>query len=199
MRDIELNEEMELTERALAAKQKLDAERLSLSFVEHLNEHQLYQSLWKGDEDGRVLMMVGTPAEDLAGEYDKDMFEITQEIYKLGLEKYEERQNEIDEFMSNLEEGHSEVQQMGHKIIEEFIQYKDSVFEELSACFKFVELRVMRGDDEETEESVEIADKIDKLNMEFEDMVNNVWQQLMSHELHLHETTEVNISGLAYI
>lgn len=159
--------------------------------MEHLNEHQLYESLWKGDDDGRILMMVGSPADDLAEEYDKDIFELTQEIYKLGLKKYEERQLEIEEFTKSMEEGHLEVQEMGHKILEDFQQYKENIFEEAVKCHKFLEARSLKGEEGETEESIEYSDKLDRLAVQFDDMVNNVWQQLMSQELHLHETTEV--------
>lgn len=191
LREIIGNEEMEIQERTLKAKMEFDAERLSSSFVEFLNEHQLYESLWKGDDDGRVLMLVGSAADDLAEEYDKDMFEITQEIYKLGLERYEERKEEIDEFMSNMEEGHLEVQKMGQKILEEFISYKDKVFEDAYTCHALLEARALRGEEEETDEVVATIDKLEKITMEFDDAVNNVWQQLMCQELHLHETTEV--------
>ncbi|GBP04626.1 Dynein regulatory complex subunit 3 [Eumeta japonica] len=85
LRVIEADQEIELRARAQLAKEKQDAERLSLSFVEHLNEHQLYKSLWKGDEDGHTYDG-GFPADDLAEEYDRDIFELTQEIYKLGLQ-----------------------------------------------------------------------------------------------------------------
>uniref|UniRef100_A0A1A9ZVT4 Dynein axonemal assembly factor 1 homolog n=1 Tax=Glossina pallidipes TaxID=7398 RepID=A0A1A9ZVT4_GLOPL len=190
LREIETNEEMEILERAQRAKKERDAERLSSSFVEHLNENQLFETLWKGDEDAHILMMVGVAAEDLADEYGKDMFAITQEIYKLGLEKFEERQMEIDEFMTNLEEGHLEVQQMGQQILEEFIQYKERTFEQAGAIHKWIETRALHGEEEETEESQMFNDKLDKITFDFDNMVNNVWQQLMSQELHLHETTE---------
>uniref|UniRef100_A0A1B0BLR1 Dynein axonemal assembly factor 1 homolog n=1 Tax=Glossina palpalis gambiensis TaxID=67801 RepID=A0A1B0BLR1_9MUSC len=190
LREIETNEEMEILERAQRAKKERDAERLSSSFVEHLNENQLFETLWKGDEDAHILMMVGVAAEDLADEYGKDIFAITQELYKLGLEKFEERQMEIDEFMTNLEEGHLEVQKMGQQILEEFIQYKEKAFEQAGAIHKWIETRALRGEEDETEESQLFNDKLDKITFDFDNMVNNVWQQLMSQELHLHETTE---------
>ncbi|KAM7352445.1 tbCMF46 isoform 2-T2 [Cochliomyia hominivorax] len=193
LREIESNEEIELQSRAQRAKEEQDAERLSSSFVEHLNEHQLFESLWKGDDDGHILMMVGSAADDLAEEYDKDIFELTQEIYKLGLQKFEERQLEIEEFTTCMEEGHLEVQQMGHKILEEFQQYKDNIFEEAIVCHKFLEARIIRGEEIETEESIEYSDKLDRLTLQFDDMVNKVWQELMRQELHLHETTEETI------
>ncbi|XP_061387278.1 dynein regulatory complex subunit 3 [Musca vetustissima] len=190
LREIETNEEMELQARSQKLKEEEDAKRLSLSFVEHLNGHQLYQSLWNGDEDGRILMMAGEAAIDLAEEYDNDMFELTQQIYKLGLEKYEERQRELEQFQSSIKQGHLEVQQTGHKILEEFLLYKDNLFEDAISCHKYIEARQARGDDDESEEVIMQKDRLDRLTMQFDDAVNSVWQQLMSQELHLHEATE---------
>ena len=183
---------MELQDRAQKAKEKEDAERLSFSFVEHLNEHQLYESLWRGDEDGRILMMVGSVAEDIAEEYDKGIFELTQEIYKLGLQKFEERKIEIEQFTASMEEGHLEIQKMGHQILDEFLQYKEKVFEEAILSHKFLENRNLRGEEVETNESVQHSDKLDRIAAEFDDVVTDIWHKLMAQELHLHETTEVS-------
>ena len=192
LREIQANEEMELQERAQKAKEKEDAERLSFSFVEHLNEHQLYESLWRGDEDGRILMMVGSVAEDIAEEYDKGIFELTQEIYKLGLQKFEERKIEIEQFNASMEEGHLEIQKMGHQILEEFLQYKEKIFEEAIVSHTFLENRYIRGEEVETNESAQHSDKLDRIAAEFDDMITDIWHKLMAQELHLHETTEVS-------
>ncbi|XP_058984362.1 dynein regulatory complex subunit 3 isoform X2 [Musca domestica] len=193
LREIETNEEMELQARSQKLREEENAKRLSVSFVEHLNEHQLYESLWNGDEDGRILMMIGEAANDLAEEYGNDIFELTQEIYKLGLEKYDERQREIDKFHQSIEQGHLEIQQMGHKILEDFSKYKDTLFEEAISCHRIIEARLMRGDDAENEEVIKQRDTLDRITTQFDDTVNNVWQQLMSQELQLHEATEPNI------
>lgn len=116
--------------------------------MEHLNAHQLFESLWKGDEDGRVLLMVGSVADELVEEYDKDMFEITQEIFKCGLEKYEERKLEIEEFLENLEEGQKEIQLMGQKIVEDFLRFKTKLFDEATDVLRRLEIRTINGEDE---------------------------------------------------
>lgn len=191
LREIETNEEKELQVRSQKLKEEKDAKRLSMSFVEHLNEHQLFESLWKSDEDGRILLMVGEVADDLTEEYDNEIFELTQQIYKLGLEKYEERQLEIEQFQSSINKGHLEVQQMGHKILEDFLQQKEHLFDEAIICHKFLEERIIRGEDQDGEECTHYREKLDNISVQLDDMVNNAWQQLMSQELHLHEATEV--------
>ena len=81
-------------------------------------------------------------------EYDKDMFEITQEIYKIGLERFEERQVEIDEFLENLEEGQRDIQTMGQNIIEEFLRFKVKLFDDATEVLKKLEVRTLNGEDE---------------------------------------------------
>ncbi|XP_011190227.1 dynein regulatory complex subunit 3 isoform X1 [Zeugodacus cucurbitae] len=190
LREIEANEEKEILARAAKAKEEYDEKRLASSFVEYLNEHQLYESLWKGDEDGYALLRIGQPATDLAEEYDNDMYDVTQEIYKYGLERFEERELEINEFKENLEEGQLLIQQMGQEVIEEFLRHKELVFERATAVLKALELRTLHGEDEESPESLELVDQFDKITMQFDDTINDVWQQLMSQELHLHESIE---------
>ncbi|XP_067621612.1 dynein regulatory complex subunit 3 isoform X2 [Eurosta solidaginis] len=190
LREIETNEEKEILERSAEAKEEFDAQRLASSFVEHLNEHQLYESLWKGDEDGHALLMIGQVATDLAEEYDHDIYDVTQEIYKFGLECFEEREKEINEFKESLEEGQTQIQKMGHNVIEEFLRQKELIFERASAVLKALELRTLRGEEEDSPESLVLLDLFDKITMEFDDTINDVWQQLMSQELHLHESIE---------
>uniref|UniRef100_A0A1I8Q7I6 Dynein axonemal assembly factor 1 homolog n=1 Tax=Stomoxys calcitrans TaxID=35570 RepID=A0A1I8Q7I6_STOCA len=193
LREIETNEEMELQVRSQKLKEEQDAEQLSLSFVEHLNEHQLFESLWIDDEDGRILMLVGEAANNLAEEYDNDIFELTQEIYKLGLKKYEERQREIELFQRSISQGHLEVQQTGHKILEDFMIQKNMLFDEAIACHKYLEKSSIQVDTIDDKEAAQYVDKLENISMQFDDMVNSVWQQLMSQELHLHEATENTI------
>lgn len=193
MREIEANEEKEIIARAAKAKEEYDEKRLASSFVEYLNEHQLYESLWKGDEDGYALLKIGQPATDLAEEYDNDIYGVTQEIYKYGLERYEERELEINEFKENLEEGQLQIQQMGQDVIEDFLRHKERIFERATAVLKSLELRTLHGEDEESPESLEMMEQFDKITMQFDDIINEVWQQLMSQELHLHESIEVRI------
>ncbi|XP_054743337.1 dynein regulatory complex subunit 3 [Anastrepha obliqua] len=190
LREIEANEEKEILARAAKAKEEYDEQRLASSFVEYLNEHQLYESLWKGDEDGHALLQIGQAATDLADEYDNDIYDVTQEIYKYGLERYEERELEINEFKENLEEGQKLIQQMGQDVIEGFLHHKDRVFDRASAILKALELRTVRGEDEESPESLELLEQFDKITMQFDDTINEIWQQLMSQELHLHESIE---------
>ncbi|XP_030376687.1 dynein regulatory complex subunit 3 [Scaptodrosophila lebanonensis] len=190
VREIEDKQEKDIQARELQAREKAEAERLSSSFVEHLDGHQLYESLWKGDEDGRVLMLVGSQAHELAEEYDKDMFELTQEIYKLGLDSFGERDEEVRDFMANLKDGQAELQVMGQKVIEGFLAYKENVFEEARITLRQLESNMLEGEDEDSPENVKLSETMEKINFHFDETMNTMWQTLMEQELHLHEAVE---------
>lgn len=55
----------EVKERERIAKELADEERLSSSFVEFLNENQLFDSFWENDKDGAVLRSTGEDVQNL--------------------------------------------------------------------------------------------------------------------------------------
>ncbi|KAH8393167.1 hypothetical protein KR200_008090 [Drosophila serrata] len=182
LREIEDKQEREIQGLATEEREMAEAERLASSFVEHLDGHQLYESLWRDDNNGRILMLVGTPAQELTEEYTKDVHELTQQIYRLGLERFGERDAEIRDFNTNLYEGQEELQSQGQKQIEEFLQYKEQTFDEMRLKWRDLD---QRDDDLE-----EVSAQLDALTGQFEDALNEMWQSLMAQELHLHEAVE---------
>ncbi|XP_002003083.3 dynein regulatory complex subunit 3 isoform X1 [Drosophila mojavensis] len=185
LREIEAKQEKEIHDRETEARELAEAERLASSFVEHLDRQQLYETMWRGDDDGRVLMLIGAPAQELAEDYEKDVYELTQKIYKLGLERFNERDADIKDFLSCLEEGRQEFQCLGQKHIEEFMQYRDKTFEEAS-----VTLRELETCEENGPEHVQLCEAMDTTNAQFDDALNELWHNLMAQELHLHEAIE---------
>lgn len=139
LREIYTAEEDEIEYRAKKAKAKEDEERLSSSFVEWLNEHQLFESLWEGDVDGAALCQIGEEADELVKEYRNDTFAITQEVYKIGLLRYEERQNEVELFEKSLKMGKEVIQSAGHKVVNAFLEYKTGVFRKAAALYRNIE------------------------------------------------------------
>ncbi|KAH8333467.1 hypothetical protein KR059_000142 [Drosophila kikkawai] len=182
LREIEDKQEREIQGLATEEREMAEAERLASSFVEHLDGHQLYESLWRDDNNGRILMLVGTQAQELAEEYSKDVHELTQKIYRLGLERFGERDDEIRDFNANLYEGQEELQSQGQTQIEEFLQYKERTFDEMRLKWRDLD---QRDDDLE-----ELSAQLDTLTGQFEDALNEMWQSLMAQELHLHEAVE---------
>lgn len=66
MEEAQLNE---VNERERIARELADENRLSSSFVELLNEHQLFDSFFVDDADGKLLQSTGEEAVNLAKEY----------------------------------------------------------------------------------------------------------------------------------
>ncbi|EDW77994.1 uncharacterized protein Dwil_GK24778 [Drosophila willistoni] len=185
LREIEDKQEREIESLETEAREQAEAERLASSFVEHLDRHQLYESLWRNDNNGRILMLIGSPAQELAEEYENDVYELTQEIYKLGLARFGERDEEVRDFNSNLHEGQQELQSLGQSQIEEFLQYKEKIFDQARSKWKEVE-KCEVG----TMEYIKLLNEFESLKSVFEDALNEMWQSLMSQELHLHEAVE---------
>lgn len=186
LRDIEGRQEKEIQARETAAREHAEAERLASSFVEHLDGDQLYESMWNGDENGKILMLIGASALELTEEYEKDVRELTQRIYKLGLERFNEREEEVKAFMGSLEEGQEHYQSLGQQKIEDFLQYRDKTFEEATVI-----LRKMEQSEENSQENLELCEEMDATSEKFDDALNDMWQELMTQELHLHEAVEV--------
>lgn len=57
---MEEKEKTEIRERERRAKERQDEIRLSECFVEHLNDHQLFESLFEDDPEGDALMSIDT-------------------------------------------------------------------------------------------------------------------------------------------
>lgn len=78
--------------------------KLLPTFVENLDKHQFFQSLFENDTDGDILRMIDTiTVEELNQQYQNDLFQLTQKIYNIGLIKYEQRLNEIQKYEKFIE------------------------------------------------------------------------------------------------
>lgn len=160
-------EKDEIYEREKISKEIKDEIRLSECFVEHLNENQLFDSLFVGDNDGRALLMIGQDAIDLVNEYRTESFALTQRIYLLGLEKHEERFKEIKEFENAVDEAKAETQVFGQKVVDEFLRDKFCIFE--------------KAKDKESNPDI---------SREFNEIVDKTWTCLMESEIQLFERIE---------
>ena len=65
LRHLEEAELEEISKREKMAQEAAEEKRLTLCFVENLNGHQLFDSLFVDDESGRALLNAGSDAEEL--------------------------------------------------------------------------------------------------------------------------------------
>lgn len=163
LREIYTAEEDEIEYRAKKAKAKEDEERLSSSFVEWLNEHQLFENLWEGDGDGAALCQIGEEADELVKEYKNDTFALTQEIYKIGLLRFEERHEEVDLFEKSVNQGKALIQIVGQKLVNAFLDYKGGVFRKAAVLYKNIErASLVEGKDQYS--SVEVKEWVESVS-----------------------------------
>ncbi|XP_055377347.1 dynein regulatory complex subunit 3 [Condylostylus longicornis] len=187
---IETNESDELILIAKKEKDIADEIRLSKCFVEFLNERQLFNSLWDNDEEAIELRTINPDAIELINNYNEDLFKITQEIYKIGVEKYDERKEEIETFEKYLKEGQESSQRKSISSTEDFLEESEDTFNNARALFIEIEKYLEQGLDENSNQIVETKTKIDELYNSFKNKLDNLWEILMGHEVNLYEAIE---------
>lgn len=187
LREIYTEEEDEIEFRAKKAKAKEDEERLSSSFVEWLNEHQLFENLWDGDEDGAALCQIGDEADELVKEYRNDTYNLTQEIYKMGLLRFEERKQEIELFEKSVKIGKEVIQKAGQKLVNNFLDYKVGVFRKAMATYRNIErANLVEGKDQFN--SVEVKAWVDNVRF-FQNILNKFYNYITFFPRLIHFST----------
>ncbi|XP_055597477.1 dynein regulatory complex subunit 3 [Uranotaenia lowii] len=189
LQDIFEQEKNEIQERERTAREKADEIYLSSSFVEYLNAHQLFDSLFEDDPDGSALMAIGEDALELKTEYQTEAYTFTQQMLKIGLEQYERRQSEIKHYNSCINAERLKAQKQGQDIINNFLE----VFERLSSNIKdFVASLSFKPIQPRCSFS-EVPLNLDEINVakdEFESLFEDTWHSLMTIEMQLFERTE---------
>ncbi|XP_053662638.1 dynein regulatory complex subunit 3 [Anopheles marshallii] len=187
--DILEHERVEIIERTNAAKERDDEIRLSKSFVEHLNSHQLFESLFQGDPEGAALLSIGAEAVDLKNDYRNEAYSFTQNIYKMGLEQQDKRQAEIELYNRCIRDERKKAQLIGQTIINNFLEsYKNlyKLAKEIVAGLKGRDLN-SKSYNAETEK---LLDELNLCKSGFNSLFEDSWHTLMGIEMQLFERTE---------
>ncbi|XP_058455415.1 dynein regulatory complex subunit 3-like [Malaya genurostris] len=191
--DILEHEKTEIIERERIIKEKSDELYLSRSFVEHLNGHQLFESLFKDDSDGEALMAIGEEALELKNEYMSEAYNLTQQIYKIGLEQYERRQKEIQLYNSCIEAERKKAQKLGQDIINHFLNVYNRLCPKVKEIVTGLEQHSSKQSDMNVATSNEynpMTEELDVAKDEFNSVFEDSWHTLMNIEMQLFERTE---------
>ncbi|EDS39244.1 leucine-rich repeat-containing protein 48 [Culex quinquefasciatus] len=192
IQDILELEKYEIVERERSAKEKADEVYLSKSFVEHLNGHQLFSSLFTGDPDGEALLAIGNDALELKNEYQAEAYGFTQKIYKIGLEQYERRQEELKLYNSCIDSERKKAQKLGQDIINHFLE----VYNRLCPRVKQIVISMDRDALKHVESLSAhhalqpLLDELELAKDEFNSVFEDSWHTLMNIEMQLFERTE---------
>ncbi|XP_063919668.1 dynein regulatory complex subunit 3-like isoform X1 [Zophobas morio] len=181
LRQLLESEEREREARMQIDKEIADAALHASSFVEYLNTHHLFDSLFLNDDDGKHLLLI-EDAKDFYDEYEEQFLALCMQIFENGQEQYRLRTDEIDQFMKCVEDAQTSNQQESIKHMEVFIEQKAEVF------YKIKGIQKLLNNNEITYE--EFIDKCDVLVLEYDKLLHDIWKALMKLELELYEQME---------
>ncbi|XP_063708940.1 dynein regulatory complex subunit 3-like [Culicoides brevitarsis] len=193
LRDLEETEKTEIADRKRRAKEKEDETRLSECFVEYLNGHQLFDSLFEDDPEGDALMSIETEVNELKKDYRDEAFRITQQVYKIGLEQHERRQKQIQLFMEAVKDGQITAQKKGISLIDTFLDQKKEIFRRVQNLI----------DNSTTQENFVISPETEiafvQIGDAFNEKVVKLKKDLMSIEIQLYERVEEANSNFEHV
>ncbi|EEB15824.1 protein phosphatases pp1 regulatory subunit, putative [Pediculus humanus corporis] len=171
--------------KAIFKKKKREEEQEILNseaFVEYIGNNHFFKSLFENDTDCQALLQMGDFSSGFYEEYQKNFEEIANELVALGLQQLELRKEEIARFEKHVGDAKRRLYEESRKIIENFIEQKNSIFEQLK--------EVLNNEDDEDDVANETSVSIQLLNENFKDLCHKTWTVLMSKELNLFERTE---------
>lgn len=184
LRELEELEKDEITLREKVTKEKDDEIQLSDSFVEFLNEHQLFQSFFVNDKNTAALLLIGDETKELIESYRSESYQMTQQIFELGLERNSHRMVELKLFESCVDDAKLIAQKSGQEVVENFLEKKSEIFAETRKLF--AQFPVNNQEDLPPE----FVEKQQDLNLTFIELLDGTWKTLMEIELNLFERVE---------
>ncbi|KAL6444746.1 hypothetical protein ACFW04_002067 [Cataglyphis niger] len=113
--NLEENEAKVQTELTLQQKFNDRLALLSASYVEYLDEDNLFQQMFSSDEAGRMLSTINDDTQNAFEEYKKSFSAICHELYELGLQEHDKRIEEIRLFELVVNEGKENNQNVARK------------------------------------------------------------------------------------
>ncbi|KAJ6649517.1 Dynein regulatory complex subunit 3 [Pseudolycoriella hygida] len=191
---IEEDQSEEIKERLRVEQVLADQIRLSSCFVEFLNEHQLFESMFLSDENGKILRLIGDEAEELINDYKKEIFELTQQIYTTGLQKHESRLQEIELFQQKVNATKKKTQKEGIEIVEKFLESTKVIFDEVKVI-----LSQLNNDDVSVDDENGAINEYDTIRSSFHFLADKLWHNLMASEMKLFECIETAISDFKQV
>ncbi|XP_032677212.1 dynein regulatory complex subunit 3-like isoform X2 [Odontomachus brunneus] len=175
-------EENETKKQAEVSLRREFEEKLGLliaSYVEHLDGDDLFQQMFASDENGKTLSMVTEETQDIFEKYRESFSAICNELCELGLQEHNKRNEEMALYEAAVNEGEENMQNESRKIVDEVLERKTVIFANIKDAVEA--LMEAEGDTAD-----KIAKKTKQFFNEFNDLVQNARNQLMSKELILH-------------
>ncbi|XP_076657894.1 dynein regulatory complex subunit 3 [Halictus rubicundus] len=177
-------EETEVKEtEELSAQQEYEKKLafLTTAYVEHLDGDYLFRQMFADDTEGKGLTMVTEDTQNVYAEYEKSFIVLCQEFCEFGLEEHQKRIDEINLFITAVNNGKKSSQDQGRLIVNDIITKKTELLLSIKPLLSKLH------DDVDNVILEEITEKVQDLADDFNDLVTEGWSNLMSLEMDLHE------------
>ncbi|XP_014483563.1 PREDICTED: leucine-rich repeat-containing protein 48-like [Dinoponera quadriceps] len=156
---------------------------LTASYVEYLDKDYLFQEMFVSDKDGKVLNRITKETQEIFEKYRESFSAICNELCELGLQEHKKRTEVILPFEVAVNESEENMQDESRKIVDEMLERKIVIFADIKDA---VEALI----EAEGDAAGEIAEKTKRLFNEFNYLLQNTRNRLMSKELVLHKQLE---------
>nr|CAI5846270.1 unnamed protein product [Callosobruchus analis] len=166
----------------LIEKEKADAELHSVSFVEYLNSRHLFDSMFADDVEGKALLEIGEDVQEFFLEFEEQFIDLCRQVFQAGQKHYKIRMAEIELFEKAVEEAKRGNQKESIEHMDVFMAQKEKLFEQ-------VKVLNVQADNDLIDES-DYYDKTDEITDLFNEMIHEVWKNLMKLEIQLFEQLE---------
>ncbi|XP_026464864.1 dynein regulatory complex subunit 3-like [Ctenocephalides felis] len=162
------------------AAEEADHEFFKKCYVEYLNGHQFFLSLFTYDVEGQALLKIGESVQDVYNEYQDNMYLITQQIFKFGQKQHHIREEETKQFHRCIQETKDKNQAESQEATMNFMKERDRIFGKMRTMIKTLE------DSPEIRRS-EFTQMAQQCTDEFKKLMENAWSTLMEIEQILFE------------
>lgn len=181
LNELELLERGESEAEDNAKKAKAQAEKEALyneAFVEGLDGDQLFDAMFNNDPNGQAMLPLADEIQEAYEKFKADIGISSTEIFNLGLEQFEIRKKEIEEYQKGSQEAIIRSREKQKEILETFLETKSNMFVDMANMYN---LLPKETSEDELRKSVE--EKVDKAMAIF----NKVKKELLNLELILSE------------
>ncbi|KDR09021.1 Leucine-rich repeat-containing protein 48 [Zootermopsis nevadensis] len=98
LKRLEETEEKERQSRMEAEARAKEMAFHAEAFVENLDRDQLFNAMFENDANGKTLLTMGEAAMDVYNKFHDETMKVIHQLFKLGLEQHEIRQEEIRQY-----------------------------------------------------------------------------------------------------
>ncbi|XP_025832524.1 dynein regulatory complex subunit 3-like [Agrilus planipennis] len=175
LNEVEENEKEENIKIAKKEKELADAALHAGSFVEYLGGSHLFDSMYENDVDGKLFLLFGDEVTELYDEFKEEFVNNCVKLFKFGQEQYVLRQEEIAQYENTVKTAKGEGQRQSIKMMEDFLEKKNEVFEIVKNLGKQLEEKII-DQDEYNEALQEISDS-------FNNDLHQIWKSSMKFEV----------------